>query len=154
MGNKRRTSVENMFANKGSVQPQKKGLIKEEPKNDIPEKTKVKEEIIEEETVAEEIIQESISEMIDDKGSEIVEPIKTEQIHEEVKEGEVKNEPKETVPANIDSLFSKKKKERGKQQTVYLKKEVYDFCNDIAEKYELGMSDVINKLILSLMEEE
>lgn len=58
------------------------------------------------------------------------------------------------ISKQISSKIDKipwKKKENGKAQSVYLKKEVFDFCNSIAEDYNIGISDVINTLILSIM---
>lgn len=151
MAKTRRNSIENMFAKKGSVQPQKKTVVQEE------------QPVIEavEETV-EPVVEEAPVEKAEVKESKKVETVKAEtpkevidepkkEVKKEVKE---KRETKVSRPASIDNLFGSKKKERGKQQTIYFKKEVYDFCNDIAEQYEIGMSDVVNKLIQSIMEEE
>ena len=136
MAKTRRSSVDNMFAKKGSVQPQKKDVSKEEPveQNHSIEETKEvgtteKEDVIEEVKVTEE-----------------------QKVEESIKEKPVKKQVKKNRSSNIDGLFGKKK-QNGKSQSVYLKKEVYDFCNGIAEDYQIGMSDVINKLILSIMEE-
>lgn len=140
MAKTHRNSVENMFAKKGSVQPQKKEIVKEDP-----EGSKASEEIQAEPITVEEEPKE--------KPEEIKEESKEIPKEEPKEETGEKNEPKTNKPSNIDNLFAKKKKERGHQQTIYFKKEVYDFCDDIAERYELGMSDVVNKLILSIMEE-
>lgn len=71
------------------------------------------------------------------------------------------NEPnkiKDMIDDNISKQISSKidkipwkKKENGKAQSVYLKKEVFDFCNSIAEDYNIGISEVINTLILDIM---
>lgn len=139
MAKTRRNSVENMFAKKGSVQPQKKDVVKEEPQiqetKDI-EKVAVKE--------AEETLEDisPIEFIAEEKKEEIVE------------EPPKKEDSKEIAPASIDNLFNKqKKKGRGKALSIYFTKEVYDFCSDIAERYELGMSDVVNKLITSIIED-
>ena len=138
MAKTRRNSIENMFAKKGSVQPQKKEIVKEEVQIQEPEETK------EEAVVVNEIVK------TEEPTIEV-----EEEIIEESKEILPKEEVKEPAPSNIDTLFNKqKKKKRGHQQTIYFKKDVYDFCNEIAERYEIGMSDVVNKLISSIMEEE
>lgn len=149
MAKTRRSSIDNMFAKKGSVQPQKKEIIKEEPQVQEPEKIEVKEATEVEEKIVEEVVEET-----EIKEPETVEPIKIEEPKtESIKKPAEKKEQKVNRPAAIDNLFTKKKRERGHQQTIYLKKEVYDFCNEIAEQYEIGMSDVVNKLILSFMED-
>lgn len=143
MAKSRRNSIENMFANKGSIQPQKKESITIETIPDEPEEKTI-DTIDEVKTVTvaqpEEHKDEDNEAIISGAESETLDNIEKVEIRE-----------KEAIPANIENLFNKKKKERGKQQSVYLKKEVYDFCNDIAERYEIGISDVINKLILSIM---
>lgn len=143
MAKSRRNSIENMFANKGSIQPQKKESITIETiPDEAQEKTIDTIDEVNTVTVAQpkEHKDEDNEAIISGSESETLDNIDKVEIRE-----------KEAIPANIENLFNKKKKERGKQQSVYLKKEVYDFCNDIAERYEIGISDVINKLILSIM---
>ncbi len=144
MAKSRRNSIENMFANKGSIQPQKKESITIETPDEAQEKTIDTIDEVKTVTVAqpEEHKDEDNEPIISESESETLDNIDKVEIRE-----------KETIPANIENLFNKKKKVRGKQQSVYLKKEVYDFCNDIAERYEIGISDVINKLILSIMDD-
>lgn len=145
MAKSRRNSIENMFANKGSIQPQKKESITIETiPNEAQEKTIDTIDEVKTVTVAqpEENKDEDNEPIISGSESETLDNIDKVEIRE-----------KENIPTNIENLFNKKKKERGKQQSVYLKKEVYDFCNDIAERYEIGISDVINKLILSIMDD-
>lgn len=145
MAKSRRNSIENMFANKGSIQPQKKESITIETiPDEAEEKTIDTIDEVKTVTVAqtEEHKDEDNEPIISGSESKTLDNIDKVEIRE-----------KEAIPANIENLFNKKKKERGKQQSVYLKKEVYDFCNDIAERYEIGISDVINKLILSIMDD-
>lgn len=164
MAKTRRSSIENMFAKKGGVQPQKKETVKEEPQIQEPEEVVAKAPVETEDRVEVEATKKTAVKEV--KEPEVVEEVEAEEPKEETKEepkAEPKTEPKKkpsekseekvSRPAAIDNLFTKKKKERGHQQTVYLKKEVYDFCNEIAETYEIGMSDVVNKLILSIMED-
>ena len=127
MAKTRRNSIENMFAKKGSVQPQKKEVVEEAVQEPIEEKPE--EKVAEKKEHVEEVVVVTNEENID------------------------KDEPKENISPSIDNIFNKTKRERGKQQTIYFKKEVYDFCNEISEKYEVGISDVVNKLILSIMED-
>ena len=162
MAKTRRSSIENMFAKKGGVQPQKKETVKEEPQIQEPKEVVAKAPVETEDRVEVEAAKKTAV-----KEPEAVEEVKAEEPKEETKEepkAETKTEPKEkpsekseektSRPVAIDSLFTKKKKEKGHQQTVYLKKEVYDFCMEIVETYEIGMSDVVNKLILSIMNDE
>ena len=127
MAKTRRNSVENIFAKKGDVQPQKKEVVEEVVQEPIEEKPE--EKVAEKKEHVEEVVVVTTEENID------------------------KDEPKENISPSIDNIFNKTKRERGKQQTIYFKKEVYDFCNEISEKYEVGISDVVNKLILSIMED-
>lgn len=143
MAKSRRNSIENMFAKKGSVQPQKKEVVEESIMLD-PEETIDKVEEIQKEPTVPEYKEEVIEENT----------ITQEDTTEEVKKAPPKKkETNENVSSNIESLFTKKKKEKGKQQSIYFKKDVYDFCNGIAERYELGISDVVNELIASIMED-
>ena len=54
---------------------------------------------------------------------------------------------------NTSNIFSKQKKEHGVQQSVYLKKEVYDYCERISEKHGIKFSDVINTIVLEYMDQ-
>ena len=128
----RRSSVDNMFAKKGSVQPQKKDT----PKEHIDQESIIKQD------------EKEISIPENEHKIEDIPVTETSQIEESAKEKVSKKPTKKAT--SIDGLFGKKK-ENGKAQSVYLKKEVYDFCSGIAEDYQIGMSDVINTLILSIM---
>ena len=134
MGKSRRNSSENMFSNKGSVQAQKKEIVVD----DIQISKEINREDIE-------VVTSNENETNTHAEEEI-----------EVFSGEVldKTEIKESVSLKVDNLFTNTKKERGRQQTIYFQKKVYDYCNGIAEKHEIGISDVVNKLILTIMEEE
>ena len=131
MAKSRRSSVDNMFAKKGSVQPQKKDTPKEH---------------IDQESIKQDEKEVSIPE--NEHKIEDIPVAETLQTEESTKEKVSKKPTKKAT--SIDGLFGKKK-ENGKSQSVYLKKEVYDFCSGIAEDYQIGMSDVINTLILSIM---
>ncbi len=140
MAKTRRQSTENIFSNKGSVQPQKKTAPKKEEKPvepvieteenstvSVSEEAEVKEEVPAKEAV---------------KPTEVTaEPVAT------------KTEAAQTKPSNINNLFSKKK-ERGKQQTIYFRKDIYDFCENLATEHELGLSEVVNRLLETFLEEE
>lgn len=130
MAKSRRSSVDNMFAKKGSVQPQKKDT----PKEPIDQESIIKQDEV---TIPE-----------NEHKIEDIPVAETSRIEESAKEKVSKRHTQKT--SSIDGLFGKKK-ENGKAQSVYLKKEVYDFCSGIAEDYQIGMSDVINTLILSIM---
>lgn len=134
MAKTRRGSVENMFAKKGNVQPQRKDPVIESPK-EAAEPVAVNEPSLQEEIQPEQI------QTIDKKpkASERKQPQKTSE------------HPRTST--NMDELF-KKKKGRGAQKTVYFNKEVNDFCEGLCKKYNLGISDVVNRLIESIMEDE
>ena len=145
MAKSKRTSLDNMFGNKGKVQPQKKDAApipmpvektepvepaKEENVPTIPEPENAN-------TDAEESVKDTPSQESKPSEPEKKAPKKT------------SSEPKKT---DIDKLF-KKKKEKGEQRTIYFKKDVYEFCDGIAKEYGLGLSDVVNRLIESFLEE-
>lgn len=94
-----------------------------------------------------------IKDMIDDKlNSEfnftnaVPNPYANQKVIHNLKEQDISKQ----ISSKIDKI-SWKKKENGKAQSVYLKKEVFDFCNSIAEDYNIGISEVINTLILDIM---
>lgn len=162
MAKTRRSSVDNMFAKKGSVQPQKKDTPKEETiELKEPIEQEIKEETQEPEAkepeahkaqtdVSERSVTEETPVTEKEETPKEIEVAEEPKIEQPKKEPPVKKKTKSSRPSNIDGLFGKKK-ENGRTQSVYLKKEVYDFCNDIVQEYGIGMSEVINKLILSIM---
>ena len=131
MAKSRRSSVENMFSNKGSVQPQKKEASVE--KADKTSSSAIMTEPTSEEPVPAPTLEEEMSKTPEKKTTK-------------------KTSLKSTSP-NMDELF-KKKKGKGTQRTIYLNKKVNDFCEEICGKYELGISEVINRLIESIIEED
>ena len=74
-------------------------------------------------------------------------------ITSEDKSGAEITEPKQSPAKNTGNIFSKQKKEHGVQQSVYLKKEVYDYCQRISEEHGIKFSDVINTIVLEYMEQ-
>lgn len=145
MANRRRNSVDNMFAQKGSIEPHSKEKM---VMNDVSKQETIEEPTQEVEETARKT--ELESEEVGNKSIEEIEIDENVNLKDDLINIEKSDE---NIPDSIDQLFNKKKRLKGRAQSVYLKKEVYDFCYDIANKYGLGISDVINNLILSVMKE-
>ena len=104
--------------------------------------------------------EEAVKEQVEE-GSEKIE--KTDEIIEttpapdtaikDEKISEKETELKQPTAKNTGNIFSKQKKEHGVQQSVYLKKEVYDYCQSISEEHGIKFSDVINTIVLEYMEQ-
>ena len=53
---------------------------------------------------------------------------------------------------SLDDMFSKKKSEKGKTKSIYFEKEVYDYCQQVADSYGASFNHVVNRLLRESME--
>ena len=146
MAKSKRTSLDNMFGNKGKVQPQKKDAVPVSlPENNSPEPIEAAKEDIDVTIPEPEKPSANTENSVNEASS-------TESNHKDTEKKTTKRSTSDPKKSDIDKLF-KKKKEKREQRTIYFKKEVYKFCDGIAKEYGLGLSDVVNRLIESFLEE-
>ena len=69
---------------------------------------------------------------------------------EEIKKTIVKQAAKKDN--SLDSMFTKKKSEKGKNKSIYFEKEVYDYCQQVADSYGASFNHVVNRLLRESME--
>ncbi len=53
-----------------------------------------------------------------------------------------------------DALFKDSKREHGVQRTTYYEKDVYDYVEDISNKYGINFNKVVNKILRDYMSAE
>lgn len=56
--------------------------------------------------------------------------------------------------STLDAVFAGSKQSRGVPKSIYLKKDVYDFCEEQRIKYNVTFSDIVNVLLEKIIESE
>ena len=134
MANKRRSSTENIFGNKGSIRPQ--------------QKTSAKISDLEAAFPDEELDE-------DAENTESTADAQKQDHPVRASSAPSKQQSPKTAAQNkdLDRLF-KPQKGKPAQRSIYFRPDVLAFCDAISKKYNLKLSVVVNKLIENYMNDE
>lgn len=53
---------------------------------------------------------------------------------------------------SLDDLFTPKRGEKGKNKSIYFEKDVYEYCQQLADKYNASFNHVVNRLLRASMD--